>query len=190
MLYGRLLRIYFDLLPKNIENTINHSVHTVGMMHHFRKSIKVNFPPVFFVQLVPQFINLHLCHVFSLWSDHLLQILFCKITPVLLVVFLKHFLKLWPRLSLPRVWWYDTHESWEIQPTNALFVVFSDDVVRCLLCCVELLFQQGQLEIVWCQFAWTICVIKIKCLLYQNHIRLADCARYVQPGVELLIFLL
>jgi hypothetical protein len=131
-----------------------------------------------------------LCHVFSLWSDHLLQILFCKITPVLLVVFLKHFLKLWPRLSLPRVWWYDTHESWEIQPTNALFVVFSDDVVRCLLCCVELLFQQGQLEIVWCQFAWTICVIKIKCLLYQNHIRLADCARYVQPGVELLIFLL
>jgi hypothetical protein len=66
MLYGRLLRIYFDLLPKNIENTINHSVNTVWMMHHFRKPIKVNFPPVFFVQLVPQFINLHLCHVFSL----------------------------------------------------------------------------------------------------------------------------
>jgi hypothetical protein len=56
----------FSLLSQNIENTINHSVHTVGMMHHFRKPIKVDFPLVFPVQFVPQFINLHLCHVFSL----------------------------------------------------------------------------------------------------------------------------
>ncbi len=42
------------------------------MVHDFTEPIEIDLPPIFLIQLIPQLINLDLCHIFPLRPYNLL----------------------------------------------------------------------------------------------------------------------